>query len=82
MKTVFSIDRIEGNIAVCVSDDGVTVQVPVSVIGEMRVRDVFSATVEGDDLLCVEPMPEERERRIATNRARLHALTKRGKEHK
>ena len=82
MKTVFSIDRIEGNIAVCVSDDGVTVQVPVSVIGEMRVRDVFSATVEGDDLIDVEPMPEERDRRIATNRARLHALAKRSKENK
>jgi hypothetical protein len=82
MKKVFSIDRIEGNIAVCISDDDLTLHVPTSVLGDMRVRDVFSAVVVGETLTDVVPMPEERDRRIAANRARLHALAKRNKENK
>ena len=82
MRTVFSIDRIEGELAVCISDDDVTVCVPTSALGDMRVRDVFSAVVNGETLTDVVPMPEERDRRIAANRARLHALAKRSKENR
>ena len=82
MKTVFSIDRIEGQIAVCISDDDLTLYVPTSLLGDMRVRDVFCAKVVGETLTDVVPMPEERDRRIAVNRARLHALARRNKENK
>ena len=82
MKKIFSVDRIEGDVAVCVSDDDLTLHVPASVLGDMRVRDVFSAVVVGETLADIVPMPEERDRRIAANRARLHALAKRNKENK
>ena len=82
MKKIFSVDRIEGDIAVCVSDDDLTLHVPASVLGDMRVRDVFSAVVVGEILADIVPMPDERDRRIAANRARLHALAKRNKENK
>ena len=82
MEKIFSVDRIEGDVAVCVSDDDLTLHVPASVLGDMRVRDVFSAVVVGETLADIVPMPDERDRRIAANRARLHALAKRNKENK
>lgn len=79
MKKIFSIDRFEGDIAVCISDDDIQVDVPANVIGGMKVHDVFSAELDGDRLSDITPMPEERDRRLASNRARLQKLLNRNK---
>ena len=79
MKKIFSVDRIEGNIAVCISDDDVQVDVPLAILGGMGARDVFSAELNGGELSDIVPMPEERDRRLKTNQERLHRLLKRNK---
>ena len=78
MKKIFSIDRIEGEVAVCISDDEVILDVPRSTLGEMSARDIFSAEINGDGSLTeIVPLPEERDRRIAANKERLRRLAKR-----
>ena len=79
MRKIFSLDRIEGNIAVCISDDDVTVNVPLDTLGGMKALDVFSAELDGDTLKSIEPMPEERDRRLEANRLRLQRLFDRNK---
>ena len=79
-KKIFSLDRVEGDIAVCVSDDDEVVKMPLASIGDIKTNDVFSARIENDALVDILPMPEERERRLAQNRARMHALAKRSKK--
>lgn len=76
---IFSIDRIEGELAVCISDDDVEITVPTEVLGDLETRDVFSARIEGETLVDIVPLPRERDRRIESNRSRLHALAKRSK---
>ena len=76
-RKIFSFDRREGEWAVCVSDDDVVVSVPLTSIDGLAPRDVFSARIEGDTLVEITPMPDERDRRRAENRKRLHALAKR-----
>lgn len=78
-KKIFSVDRFEGDIAVCVSDDDYVINVPVTSLGGLAPRDVFSAKVDGGGLADITPMPEERDRRLARNRARLHTLARRSK---
>ena len=80
MKKIFSLDRIEGDIAVCVSDDDIQVDVPLSILGDAKVHDVFSAELDGETLTDIIPMPEERDRRLESNRARLHRLFNRNKK--
>ena len=80
MKKIFSVDRIEGDLAVCISDDDVQVDVPIALLSGMTVRDVFSACLEGESLIDVTPMPEERDRRLASNRERLRQLLNRNKK--
>ena len=80
MKKIFSVDRIEGDIAVCISDDDDKVDVPLSALGGMGVRDVFSACLSGDEISDITPMPEERDRRIKSNRTRLHDLARKSKK--
>lgn len=77
MKKIFSVDRIEGDIAVCISDDEIIIDVPVSTLGDVRVHDIFSAELDGDRLSEIVLMPEERDRRLKTNRDRLHRLAMR-----
>ena len=79
MKAVFSIDRMEGDLAVCISDDDVRVDVPIQALGGLSVRDVFSAELSCGALVNIEPMPEERDRRIERNQKRLHAYANRKK---
>lgn len=79
MKKIFSFDRLEGEIAVCISDDDIKVDVPVSLLGGMKVHDVFSAEFDGDKLSDIIPMPEERDRRLKANYERLHRLANRNK---
>ena len=78
MRKLFSLDRFEGEIAVCISDDDEKFDLPRSLLGEMRQHDIFSAEINGEDLCDIIPMPEERDRRIAANKARLERLIKRG----
>ncbi|MBQ8408638.1 MAG: DUF3006 domain-containing protein [Clostridia bacterium] len=80
MKTVFSIDRFEGELAVCISDDDLQLDVPRSVLGNMKPNDIFSAEYDGRNLTEITPMPEERDRRLEANRARLHKLFNRNKK--
>lgn len=77
MKKIFSFDRLEGDIAVCISDDDIKIDVPVSTLGEMKVHDVFSAELDGEKLFDIVPLPEERDRRLKSNRERLRRLANR-----
>ena len=79
MKAIFSIDRIEGELAVCISDDDLQIDLPLSSLMGMKVHDVFSAKLDGETLTDIVPMPEERDRRLAKNRERLHRLFNRNK---
>lgn len=79
-KKIFSLDRIEGDIAVCVSDDDDVINVPIASLEGLAVGDVFSAGTDGKRLVEITPMPEERDRRIARNRAMLRALARRSKK--
>lgn len=76
---IFSLDRVEGELAVCVSDDDEQIVVPKNALGGLEVHDVFSARVDGDRLVDIMPMPKERDRRLNANRSRLHALARRTK---
>ena len=80
MKKIFSIDRIEGDIAVCISDADDRVDVPLGELSGMSVRDVFSAELSGEKLCDVTPMPEERDRRLERNKKRLHDLARKCKK--
>ncbi len=79
MKTIFSIDRFEGNIAVCISDDDEQFDLPREILGDMQAHDIFSAEVQNGALTDITPMPEERDRRLAANKARLQRLVNRQK---
>ncbi len=78
-KKVFSLDRLEGSLAVCISDDDEQVVVPYSSLGGLAVNDVFSARMTDGGLVDIVPMPEERDRRLKNSRSRLHALARRTK---
>ena len=80
MKKIFSIDRAEGDIFVCISDDDETVNVKKELLCGMQVRDVFAAVIAGGTLTEITPMPEERDRRLEENRARLLRLVKRSEK--
>jgi hypothetical protein len=74
MNKIFSVERIEGNLAVCISDDEEQVTVPVSALPDLKARDVFSADFDGESITNVIPLPEERDRRITVNRERLRRI--------
>ena len=78
-KKIFSVDRFEGDVAVCVSDEDDVVKISKETLS-LNVNDVFSAIYTGGELSDIKPMPEERDRRLADMRARLHALAKRTKK--
>ena len=80
MKKIFSLDRIEGDFAVCISDDDMQIDVPLENLGGLRVHDIFAAELEGERLSQITPMPEERDRRIKANRERLQNLLDRNKK--
>ena len=74
MKKIFSVDRFEGKIAVCISDDDIQLDILRIELGDLKVHDVFSAELHEGNLTDITPMPEERDRRLASNRERLHQL--------
>ena len=79
-KKIFVVDRFEGDIAVCVSDDDHVVNMPRHKLEGLKQNDVFSAIIDGEGLIDITPMPEERDRRQNDIRARLHALARRSKK--
>ena len=79
-KKIFSLDRIEGDIAVCVSDDDTVINMPISLLEGLGVNDVFSAVIRENTLTEITPMNDERDRRIAENRARILAIKRRSKK--
>ena len=79
-KKIFSLDRIEGDIAVCVSDDDTVINMPISLLEGLGVNDVFSAVMRENTLTEITPMNDERDRRIAENRARILAIKRRSKK--
>lgn len=78
-KKIFVIDRFEGKLAVCISDDDDVAVVSVSDLEGLMPRDVFNATWDGERFRELTPMPEERDRRLNNNRARLQALARKSK---
>ena len=79
-KKIFAIDRFEGDKAVCISDNDDVVVVLTDTLGGLMPRDIFAAYVDDGGFKDITPMPEERDRRLAENRARLQALAKRSRK--
>lgn len=78
MRKIFSFDRLEGDIAVCISDDDVKIDLPLDILNGLKVHDVFSAELSEESTVSdIIPMPEERDRRIKLNRERLSRLANR-----
>lgn len=80
MRKLFSLDRFEGDYAVCISDDDEKFDLPRALVGGLRQHDIFSAEIEGESLINIIPEPDERDRRLAENKARLSRLFGRGKK--
>ena len=80
MSKIFSFDRLEGDMAICVSDDDEVVVLPAATLKGLAVRDVFSADVLEGGLVNIIPEPCERERRVAESRARLYAIARKRKD--
>ena len=78
-KQIFSFDSLVGESAVCVSDSDEVIVLPVSELSGLCVGDLFSARVEEGMLTDITPESEERDRRRADSRARLHALANKTK---
>lgn len=79
MKKIFSVDRLEGDIAVCISDDDIKLDINKELLVGMTVNDIFSAEFDGESVSDIVPMPEERDRRLKANRERLERLFNRKK---
>ena len=80
MRKLFSLDRFEGDYAVCISDDDEKFDLPREAVGDLHEHDIFSAQIEGESLINIIPEPDERDRRLAENKARLSRLFGRGKK--
>lgn len=80
MRKIFSLDRFEGDFAVCVSDDEEQIDVPRAELEGFSRHDIFSAEICEGRLCNVMAMPEERDRRLRENRERLTALFNRKKK--
>ena len=80
MRKIFSLDRFEGEFAVCISDDDEKIDVPRALLDGFKQNDIFSAELDGESISDIVAMPEERDRRIEKNKARLQALFNRDKK--
>lgn len=85
MKREYTFDRIEGEIAVCFSrDDGKIAELSAEALREAGVPEggIFSADLEGDEILSIEYLAEKTEAKKRESRRRLSALFNRGKGEK
>lgn len=76
MKKIFSLDRFEGEYAIAVCDDGEVIEIKREAVSFLAERDVFSASVENGELWDILPLPEEKERRLASARRELDKFKK------
>jgi hypothetical protein len=74
-----SVDRIEGDILVLISDDGFEYHLKASDYS-YKVNDVVDVSVDRDKIILVKNCPEEKERRLKENRSRLSSLFAKGKK--
>ena len=83
MALIFTIDRFEGDFAVCLADgndNGIyKLDVPKKLLEGLSEGDVFSAEVDGGELKEVNPCPEETAKRRAAAKSRLRALLEKQK---
>ena len=80
MQTVrCSVDRIEGKLAVLISDDDRVFHLNTDKY-ELHVGDIFDLTIEGDVITSAVCRPEERNSRLESNKKRLSALFAKGKK--
>lgn len=83
MALIFTIDRFEGDFAVCLADENdkgiYKLDVPSALVSELGEGDVFSAEVIGKELREITPCPEETAKRRAAARSRLRALLEKQK---
>ena len=79
-KIRISVDECEGDTLVCIRDDnGETLLLSRADAPALVPRDIADIILEDSRVISVTPLPEEREARLARNRARLEALRRRGK---
>ena len=79
MKKIFSIDRLEGRLAVCIADDGECIITPIDSLAGMKARDVFSAETDGETLSDIIPLPDERDKRLREGHEMLQRLLNKNK---
>ena len=80
MKTLrCSVDRIEDELAVLVSDDNRTLHLKAKDYS-LSVNDVVDITLEGDKITTVKKQPEEAHSRYEKNEGRLKALFAKNKK--
>ena len=82
MKKEYTLDRVEGDIAVCVlRTDGTVTEFPASKILEAGVREggIFTADIQDNEILTVEYMASKTESVKDDARRRLAALFNRRK---
>jgi hypothetical protein len=74
------VDRIEGNLAVLVSDEGKhTITLSAQDFG-LHTNLTVDVTFDGEQIISVKEVAGESERRLAENTNRLHALFSRNKK--
>lgn len=75
----YAVDRIEGELAVLISDEGSILHLPKEKYS-LKVNDLLLLTFEGDKLLSLEMLEVEKERRLEKNKSRLSALFAKGRK--
>ncbi|MBQ8720177.1 MAG: hypothetical protein IJY65_04005 [Clostridia bacterium] len=80
MKKRFAVDRIEGALAVLISDsDNEILTLPYEEYG-LSVNDILDITLEGGKVLGIVRLENEKDARLKKNSARLSALFAKGKK--
>ena len=75
MKTLrYSVDRIEGELAILVPDEGKSViELPVSRFG-FKVNMILDVTFDGEKIVSIKEVSDEQDKRLAANKSRLRSL--------
>lgn len=75
----YAVDRIEGELAVLISDGGTVVHLPLSE-HSLKVNDLVLLTFDGEGLISLKMLDGERDERLKQNKSRLSALFAKGKK--
>ena len=79
-KISASIDRIEGEYLICISDEtSEKILLSKSDFPHFREKDVIEIVLDGDDVISAEKNQAESERRLKNNSKRLRSLFDRNK---